>query len=88
MRARADTPSRATPATIGRDSGGLVVESRPEGASVFVDGELVGKTPLSLDAVAAGEHAVRLERDGYRQWSSSPQVVAGQWNRVAASLER
>jgi hypothetical protein len=86
--ARADTPSGVTPAATGRDSGGLVVESLPEGASVFVDGELVGKTPLSLDAVSAGEHVMRLERDGYLPWLSSPRVVAGKWSRVAGSLER
>jgi hypothetical protein len=38
--------------------------------------------------VAAGEHAVRLEYDGYRRWTSSVRVVASEQNRVTASLER
>jgi hypothetical protein len=38
--------------------------------------------------VRAGEHAVRLEHDGYRRWSGSVRVVAAEQNRVTASLER
>ena len=77
-----------SPATIGRYSGDLVVESKPPGAKVYVDDKLAGTTPLSLQNVPAGSHAVRLERDGYRRWSSSVRVVAAGRNRVTASLER
>ena len=66
----------------------LTVESRPAGASVFVDGTLIGRTPLTLGEVATGDHAVSLDLDGYRRWSSSVRVVAGERNRVTASLER
>ena len=75
-------------ATSGRYQGGLTVDSRPTGARVFLDGRLVGTTPLTIAAVPAGEHAIRLERDGYRRWSSSVRVVAAEQNRVTASLER
>jgi hypothetical protein len=68
--------------------GTLVVDSRPTGAKVYLDGKLVGSTPLSVDNVRAGEHAVRLEQDGYRRWSSSVRVVAAERNRITASLER
>jgi len=37
--------------------------------------------------VDAGEHAIRLERDGYQHWSSSVRVVASEQIRVTASLE-
>ena len=86
-RAAQAAPSPAAP-TSGRVSAGLLVDSRPPGASVFVDNRLVGTTPLTLSTVSAGEHAVRLERDGYRQWTSSVHAVAGEQNRVTASLER
>jgi hypothetical protein len=66
--------------------GTLVVDSRPAGAQVFLDGRLVGNTPLVSRNVRAGEHAIRIEHDGYRRWSSS--VVATEQNRVTASLER
>jgi len=76
------------PAASGNFFGGLVVDSRPDGARVFVDGKLAGTTPLSLKDLRAGEHAIRLEREGYRRWSSSVRVVASEQNRVTASLER
>lgn len=66
----------------------LTIDSRPIGAKVFVDGRFVGTTPMELAEVAEGEHAVRLERDGYRRWSSSVRIIAGERKRVAASLER
>ena len=78
----------ATPSAAGRDAGALVVISRPPGATVFLDGRLVGSTPLSMPAVAPGQHAIHLERDGYRRWASSVQIVGGEQNRVTASLER
>ena len=81
-------PPPPASATSGRYQGGLTVDSRPTGARVFLDGRLVGTTPLTIAAVPAGEHAIRLERDGYRRWSSSVRVVAAEQNRVTASLER
>ncbi len=81
-------PSAAATAAASRLPGALEVDSRPAGAKVYLDGNLVGNTPLSLATVAAGEHAVRLEHDGYRGWSSSVRIVASERNRVTASLER
>jgi PEGA domain-containing protein len=82
------TPAPATPSTMGRYAGDLVIESKPSGAKVYLDNKLAGTTPLSLRNVAVGSHVVRLERDGYRRWSSAVRVVAAERNRVTASLER
>jgi hypothetical protein len=85
--ARIPAPPRpATPDTITETA--LSVDSRPGGARVFIDGKLVGTTPISVPQVGAGAHAIRLERDGYRRWSSSIRMVAGERNRVTASLEK
>jgi eukaryotic-like serine/threonine-protein kinase len=68
-------------------SGTLRVESLPSGASVYLDGRLVGTTPLSVSDVPSGQHAVRLELTGYTPWETSATVTAGADNRVAGSLE-
>jgi hypothetical protein len=68
--------------------GVLSIVSKPSGARVFLDGHPVGTTPLTLSKAPAGSHVVRLEREGYMPWSSGIQVVAGEQNRVTASLER
>jgi hypothetical protein len=84
----ATAPVPSTPGTTGRFVGALNVDSRPPGAKVFVDGKLAGTTPLQMAGLDAGEHVVRIERDGYRRWSSSVRVVASEQNRVTASLEK
>jgi hypothetical protein len=76
--------SRSVPADTPAE---LRVDSRPRGARVLVDNRPVGVTPLVLPAVRAGSHAVRLEMEGYRSWSTSVYVEAGGRARVAASLE-
>jgi hypothetical protein len=83
--AKAAPPRAKEPATF---VGSLVVVSRPTGATVSLDGRVVGTTPLTLPEVAAGSHAVKLELDGYRTWSVAAEVVSGQQKRVSASLER
>lgn len=80
-------PVPAPPKPAAGGMGGLLVDSRPVGANVFVDNKLIGTTPLVFHTLAPGDHAVRLEREGYQHWSSSVKVVSGQRNRVTASLE-
>ncbi|MGC4084074.1 MAG: PEGA domain-containing protein [Vicinamibacterales bacterium] len=58
------------------------------GARVFVDGKMVGTTPLLLDAVAAGDHTVRLDLTGFSSWSSTATVTGGGRTRVSGSLEQ
>jgi len=81
-------PMVKVPAVPARLDSLLVVESRPAGAAVFLDGRQIGTTPLKQPGVQVGAHAVRIELEGYRPWSASIQVVASDQNRVAASLER
>ncbi|MEO5822684.1 MAG: PEGA domain-containing protein [Vicinamibacteraceae bacterium] len=86
--ARVRGPERpAAAARPGATTGALRVESRPSGAAVFVDGRVVGATPLLVSDLAPGAHQVRLELLGHRPWSTTATIVAGQSVRVAASLE-
>ena len=50
-------------------SAALDVNSAPEGARVFVDGDLQGMTPLRLK-LARGKHEVRLGLTGYYEWEA------------------
>ena len=45
-------------------SGKVMVGSQPSGATVFLDDKRVGWTPLAVDNVTPGTHAVRLEMAG------------------------
>jgi hypothetical protein len=67
--------------------GTLQVASRPAGAQVFLDGVLVGRTPLVVSDVKRGSHRVRIELAGHRPWTTSVNVEPGARVRVGASLE-
>ncbi len=77
----------ADTADVADSIGSLLVESRPPGASVLVDGEVVGVTPVAVP-VPSGPHRVRMEREGYQVWSTTVEVVSAERVRVAASLDR
>ena len=76
-----------TTAQVTEDIGSLLVESRPPGASVVVDGEMAGVTPVVVP-VSRGPHRVRMERNGYQVWAKTVEVASAERVRVAASLER
>lgn len=89
--AAAAAPRPSTPATIGRkpasaETGVLVIESRPPGATVMVDGKNRGTTPLTIAALAPGDYRVSLSLAGYQPFATTVRVVAGERVRAAASL--
>ncbi len=43
----------------------LLVHSEPDGADVFLNGELEGETPLTLGGLHSGEHKLKVEKEGY-----------------------
>jgi hypothetical protein len=78
-------PADATAAT--NSTGSLQVASRPSGAPVFVDDNLIGTTPLLLSNVATGSRRLRIELSGYKIWTTSVQIEPSGRFRVSASLE-
>ncbi len=47
------------------DEARMTVASFPEGATVEIDGEVVGTTPATLDGLSLGPHVVRVSEPGY-----------------------
>jgi eukaryotic-like serine/threonine-protein kinase len=69
-------------------AGSVYVDTRPRGARVWLDGRVIGKTPVILSGIDAGRHALRIELAGHRPVATSVQVVAGEQARVTVTLER
>jgi hypothetical protein len=82
---RAAASTTAPAATV--FTGTLFVDSRPRGATVFLDNRSVGQTPLSLPEVRVGTHVVRIEMAGKKPWTTTKVVVAGETARVTGSLD-
>ncbi len=65
----------------------LNVNSRPVGANVFIDGKLMGTTPLILNDVLIGERKVKISKDGYESVNKSPNVVEDQKSDIIVALQ-
>jgi hypothetical protein len=55
--------------------GSATFKSRPSGARVYLDGEAVGYTPMTLPTLPVGKHLVRMERAGFRQFGQIAEVT-------------
>ena len=88
-RGAADTrkPAAAKPVAPESFVGEIYVDSRPRGARVFLDGKMVGVTPLRIPDVSIGSHVIRLQLEAHRDWTTSTRVVAGVEQRVTGSLD-
>jgi len=74
------TPPAAAPAMTGAapdsTSATLVVDARPP-ATVLLDGQLLGTTPVLHAHVSPGQHRVRVEAEGYQPYERTVDLVAG-----------
>jgi hypothetical protein len=66
--------------------GSLVVESKPPGAQVAVNGVVRGTTPLTIGSISPGSYQVTLQMYGYQQFTTRVTVRPGAKARAAGSL--
>jgi hypothetical protein len=69
-------------------AGTLVVDSEPQGAAVFVDNVLKGKTPCTLDGIAPGTMTVVVELEGYASKDKELNIQPGETQALQFKLER
>ncbi len=67
-------------------TGALYVVSDPSNAMVYLDGTYRGRTPLTLNNLATGEHNIELDLSGYYDWKSTVSVPTGGTRTVSATL--
>ncbi|MBV8461417.1 MAG: PEGA domain-containing protein [Candidatus Eremiobacteraeota bacterium] len=66
--------------------GSVYVSTLPPGASVWMDGNYLGNTPLFVDGLDAGRHFLTLTRSGWQPQSTAVDVVSGHVASVNAVL--
>ena len=64
------------------------ITSTPEDAEVWIDGDLVGRTPYTLEAAAAGMLTVYLRKDGFEDLELQQELLPGEDRLIAAVLNR
>ena len=67
--------------------GGLYISSLPSGADVWVDGSYIGRTPLLIDGLRAGKHAVTVTKAGWKVEEEDQNVTAGITTPATVQLE-
>jgi hypothetical protein len=67
-------------------SGTLIVSSIPAGANVYLDGEKVGTTPVSIPDVSAGTHRLLLTLQNYEDISRTVEVTGGTDTEVSVEF--
>jgi serine/threonine-protein kinase len=57
---------------------GLRVETEPPAATVWVDGQEVGASPLTIEGLVSGNHAVKVSRPGFAPAQVNLELTVGQ----------
>ena len=80
--AKDDTPA----SRVKRLPGILVVSTEPPGATINVDGEDVGKSPLTVE-LASGDYPVVASRPGFEDRQTRANVISGRKIEIALELD-
>lgn len=81
------TFERARPRDARNPSGRIVIESEPPGAIAYVDYVARGRTPITVDRLAAGLHVVRVTRPGATPFVQQVEIRRRGSEQIAAYLE-
>jgi len=56
-------------------AGSLSVSSIPPGAQIFLDGEVMGVTPMTIQDIAEGEHTLILRMEGFSDYTETVTIT-------------
>ena len=68
--------------------GSLNVKSQPNGAHVFIDGNDMGTTPLSMPEMIIGDHELLMIQDGYVDYHETFTIKKGQLKQINVKLDK
>ena len=68
--------------------GSMMVDYEPVDADVYLDNNLLGKTPDVFTHLAAGKHSIKISKDGYADYTGSVTIQENQQASVSGSLTK
>ena len=83
--AKQQTESITLPA-LQHISGSLMVDYEPVDADVYLDNNLIGKSPNVFTNIAAGKHNIKISKAGYADYTGSVTIQENQQASVSGSL--
>ncbi len=66
--------------------GKITIKSSPEEASVYINGDYKGVTPLKNIELPKGNYRIEVKKEGYGDWDKEVQIKAGETKVVKANL--
>ena len=68
------------------ETGRITIASIPPDADVYLNGEFVGTTSLTLNDVTPGTYDIAITKTGYDDWTAEADVAAGKITDIRAEL--
>lgn len=81
-----DGETTSVTVTLEPFTGSATIDSVPQGASIYFDGNYYGMTPTTITEKTVGVHNITLKKDGYNDWVSQIQVLKGKTVTITATL--
>jgi hypothetical protein len=70
-----------------RAQGTLDFSTDPSDAQLYIDGKLMGNTPISVPGIDPGEHKIKLVKEGYAPIEKTFNFAPGQRQSIGTSME-
>ena len=67
--------------------GDLIVQTAPPGATIYLDGKLVGTSPYDGKGLSPGTYRIRVIKEGFETWEGEALVEAGKRVEVLPKLK-
>ena len=89
------TTVRITPQSIGQSItlnnplpiyGTLLLNGTPAGATIYIDGKQMGKTPRVVNDLLIGQHNVTIQKDGFAKYEQTVMIHEGQEQTMRYTL--
>jgi hypothetical protein len=68
------------------ETGMILAKSVPDGASVYLDGDLVAATDSTITSLNVGSYTLKIEKEGFASWEKTVEVKEGLVTNITALL--
>ncbi len=82
---KANKETSLTAILQGKD-GSIVIESEPTNADIFIDGNNIDVTPVTIKKIKPGKYFIEVKLDGFETWSNEINVEAEKETCLTAEL--
>lgn len=68
--------------------GKLTINSQPSNSTVYLDGQMKGNSPITLNNITPGNHKIEIKQTGYETFTQQIQINSGEHKFLNANLTK